>query len=265
MLSRAVDLSDATPETALDYAEYLLADGKLLPAERTLMASLERHPNDIRLLERLGNIYVLLEDWPQLEDIISTLEARNDVPGQELSKDLQMRQLASRNSTGDFGEFLESVAAEDPDNFDVQAALIRREFSEGNSEAALKRAQDLVERLPNMPEPQLILASILTARGDLETAGSLLHELQREFPQDARAYLLQYTNEIIKEDPIAAMAALDKGLEAVPGAPRLLWAKGGRLEAIGDYEGAIKAYELWLESDPDSLIAANNLASHSNP
>jgi len=261
MLSRAVEASGAAPGESLRYAEFLVGDDRLKVAEDVLLTSLRRQPGDARLLEALGNVYIRLADWPRLEAVIRALEQVDTDTSRTLANELTARQMAAQSRTSELNAFLEGLAAQDPENLGVQTALIRQELAAGNMDGVRQRVQDLVSQVPDRPEPRLILASIHAGEREFEEAEALLQTLEEEFPRDERVYLLGYSMEMLRDDSDAALAALDQGLEAIPGAPRLLWAKGGRLEALGDYEGAISVYETWYANDPGSLIAANNLAS----
>ncbi|SHL66244.1 Tetratricopeptide repeat-containing protein [Roseovarius marisflavi] len=261
MLSRAVDASRNAPEESLRYASHLISQGDLRTAETVLINALRLSPNHIAMLRGLGDIYVRDRDWPRLTQVIETLRREDGANAQRVANDLTARQLAAQDREDELMGFLDTLAGEGASGMGAAALIVRTHLAQGNLDAALQYAREILDANPGDPEARFLVASVQVAGGDIEAAETTFRDLATENPQDQRFWLALYNIHALQEDVATARQALLDGLEANPDNLRLNWALAGVLEREGDIQGAIDIYERLYAADSNNLIIANNLAS----
>ena len=261
MLSQAVELSGNAPTESLRYAEFLIADDRLKPAEGVLLDVLRIQPENVSLLGALGNIYVQLADWPRLEGVIDKLSGIDSERTRAIANELTARQLAAQNRADELTSFLEGLASSEQGGLGADIAVIRARLASGDTEAALQRTRSLLEENPGNAALRFIEAQIMAIGGDIEAARQQLATLVGENPENARLRLALYRLHLAEGDREQARTVLDEALAATPNDANLLWAKAGEMERAGDIEGAIAIYERLYEANSNSVVVANNLAS----
>ena len=261
MLSRAVDASRNAPEESLRYASHLISQGDLRTAETVLINALRLSPNHIAMLRGLGDIYVRDRDWPRLTQVIETLRREDGANAQRVANDLTARQLAAQDREEELMGFLDTLAGEGASGMGAAALIVRTHLAQGNLDAALQYAREILDANPGDPDARFLVASVQVVGGEIEAAETTFRDLATENPQDQRFWLALYNIHALQEDVATARQALLDGLEANPDNLRLNWALAGILEREGDIQGAIDIYERLYAADSNNLIIANNLAS----
>lgn len=261
MLSNAVDASGNAAEESVRYATYLISEGNLLPAESVLQDALRLQPDHVELLRLLGDVYVRMQDWPRLETVINALERSDTQRSKAIANDLTVRLLASRNRSEELESFLQGLAESDESGLNAESAIIRKRLAEGDAEGALSYVDQLLEEEPDNQALRYLRAGVLALTGEPGKAIGIYRDLLKQAPQTEQLWLTLYRLHTAMGNQKKAEAVLEEGLSALPDAPNLLWAKAGRLERMGKIENAITIYEKLYESNSNSLVVANNLAS----
>ena len=261
MLSRAVDASRNAPEESLRYAQHLISLDDLRTAENVLINALRLAPDNIGLLNGLGNIYMADQDWPRLTQVIESLKRQDDIRAKRVADELTARQLASQDREDELIGFLDNLANEGADGVGAAAMIVRSRLAQGDLDGAQAYAQNILEENPEDINARFLVASVQAVTGELTAAEAALRDLVAEAPQDQRIWLALYTLHAVQEEGDAARQALLDGIAATPDSLRLNWALAGILEKEGDIEGAIAIYERLYSADSNNLIIANNLAS----
>ncbi|MEM6423468.1 MAG: tetratricopeptide repeat protein, partial [Pseudomonadota bacterium] len=99
------------------------------------------------------------------------------------------------------------------------------------------------------------------SRGDTKQAIMLFEQILQDFPRNAEIYFIMYRIRMEQGRQDDADALIDAGIELTGGDVRLRMQRAAIAEREGDFDAAIEQYEAVFAAEPDSMIAANNLAS----
>lgn len=261
-LALSVEASGNSPEPSLRYARLLIQEERYLPAEDVLMPALRLAPQDLGLLEALGEIYLRLEDIPRATQVIDTLRRIDTEQSLRIANTLQTQLLNQQDGTEEALAFLEGLAdAEDADVND-KLTLLRARLQLNETDKALAIARELVAENPDTLGLKEALAVTLDASGQPEAARDTLREIVDTNPQAVSAWLrLAALSQRLGSTIEETDAIIDEGLEATNDNMQLLWARASLMERANDIDGAIEIYENLYKRNTSSLIFANNLAS----
>ncbi|SEW44226.1 Uncharacterized conserved protein HemY, contains two TPR repeats [Cognatiyoonia koreensis] len=260
-LALAVEASGNAPEPTNRYARVLISEERYLPAEDILLPALRIAPNNIDLLRTAGELYLAMEDYGRIAQVIDTLRRLDTDPATNLANQLEAERLNRQSGIEEAVAFLQDLASGSDGDLSARILLLQAQLSGGETEAALALAEEIVSEDPEAPGLQLLLASTMAATGDLEGAIEIYETVSTEFPDNPNLRIDIARLQARNGDPDAADATLNAALEQFPDDVRLLWFKASTLETEGDIEGAIAIYEKMYEERSDTTIVANNLAS----
>ena len=261
MLSLAVEASNRAPEETLRYAAFLFDDQKFPAAEEALINALRLAPNNPAILSALGSVYIEMDDWPRIEQVIAQLRALGSPDAGATANELTARLLQAQKRGNELVGFLEGLVTDGQAGLEAEAAIIRSHLADNNVEAALKQAQGLLDRDPENPSLKFIYGSVLAVVGDTEQAGTIFRGLVTQDPKLEPVWQALYGIEIDRGDIPASAAVVTEGLAALPQSVPLRWMQASAFQAMGDIAGAIAVYEQLYTENSDSTVFANNLAS----
>ncbi|NRB36562.1 MAG: tetratricopeptide repeat protein [Rhodobacteraceae bacterium] len=261
MLALAVDASNSAPAETLRYAQFLVQDAKLLPAEDILIDALRLDSANPQLLAALGNLYLRMEDWPRNQQVIDRLRRIGTEETIAMADDMTARQLAGRNQAEQLESFLSGLAESEEGGLQAAAAIIRLRLAQGDIEGASAYADELLTQEPNNPTLLFIKAGTLIADGRQEEAIGILDSIVDTNPQAEQVWVALYQLHLQLGDRAAADDVLTQARAALPNSGNLRWIAASEAERVGDIDGAIAIYEELYAANSNSLIIANNLAS----
>ena len=261
MLSLAVERSNNAPAESLRYSQVLLAEGNFRAAEDVLINSLRLNADNVGLLAALGQLYVGEDDWPRATQVVSTLRRLGTEEAVSSADALQVAVFAGQDRTDETIEFLEGLAEGDEQAIGARIAIARAHLVSGNNEAAISSIETSIEESPDSLTLQFAAGAIYAATGDFGSAEAKYRGILDVQPNAERVWIELMRVLITQGQRDEALSALSEGLEAMPGAPNLLWARASVLEQDGDYEGAIEVYEQLYAENTGAVVVANNLAS----
>lgn len=262
MLARAVDASGRAPDETLRYAQFLAGENKLLPAESILIDALRLSPGEPRLLSMLGRIYLALQDWPRAEAVAAELEGSSNPRDRAIGAGLRAEVLSGQRQTDEAIGYLQALVQSGDDSIATRIAIIRAHLAENQTDRALAYADQLVAEAPGRPEYRYIRASLQALVGQNDKAEATFRELVAEDAGRLPVWLSLIS--LVGSDPARqdeAERLIDTALKTHPDSGELKWAKAGRLEKRGDFDGAIAIYEDLYRANSGNPIVANNLAS----
>ena len=259
-LAQAAQASNNAPEETIRFANLLIEEEEFLPAEDALIASLRLNPQNVNLLGVLGRVYVAMEDKPRTQQVIDTLRSINSETATSIANALEADILNKSAGTEEAIAFLEQLAEEEGD-LRSKMFLLRGRIATGDIDGARGLLRTMREEQPNSLALKSVGASIDALAGDFDQAETGFREILEENPQIARNWLELSRLLTFQGKVEEAGQAIADGLAANPGEPSLLWAQASILELNGDIDGAIGIYETLYESQSNSLVIANNLAS----
>ena len=262
-LSLAFEASNAAPDTTLRYADDLARDELYLAAEDALITALRLQPSNLELLDRLGQIYIAMEDWARAEQVEDTARRQGTADGDALANGIRLALLNARGQSADALAFLEDLV--DGDNAQTglaaQLAVVGRLLTDGDSEGAVRYLTEALAAEPDNVALLMARGAAERAGGDIAAAIATYATITQNEPGFERAWIELIRSEAATGDAEAARATLERALAELPDGVNLLWAQASFLEQAGDFDGAIAIYESLYAELPDSPVVANNLAS----
>lgn len=261
-LSLAVEATNNGPEESLTYARALVDQDKALLAETVLIDSLRIAPGNVNVLSLLGQIYLRLEDTGRTRQVIETLRNIENELAQTNAEALNIELVAREQGSDEALGLLETMASRSGDaGAQAKLGVIRARIANGDTEGALRYAQELVNQSPDDARFRYALALTNASLRNYEVAETQFAELVADEPAAVGAWLQLVRLQTNRGDAAAAEAALDDALSSNPSSPDLLWAKASLLQNQGNIDGAIEIFEQLYDSNSNSMIVANNLAS----
>jgi Flp pilus assembly protein TadD len=209
----------------------------------------------------LGRIYIETNDWARAEQTEASLRAIGDPESARTADGLRIERLNAQERGEEALRFLEKLAETDDGSYGAKVAIARSQMENGNFVEAEAFIERQLAEVPGQPVMRMLLAALYAQTNRAEEAEALFRELVAEDPSREIVWRTLHEMKLRVGDEAGASAVLDEALQAIPGAPDLLWAKAGEYERANDFEGAIGIYEDLYERLPNSPIIANNLAS----
>ena len=142
-LARAVEASDFRAAESLRYAGYLVADGRLGPAEDTLLDALRRAPQNLDLLSLLGRVHLEREDYGRVRQLAGTIRETGVTGSAELANGLELAALQAEGRTEEMVGALSELATDGSEDIRPKLALIQTHLASGDTDAA----SDVVDQL----------------------------------------------------------------------------------------------------------------------
>lgn len=262
LLALAATTSDfAGPET-IAHANFLIQDENYLVAEEALLNALRRNPANTDVLVKLGETYVLLEDWARARQVASSLRDRNDDRLDAVADNIELQVISAQQGAEEAMQFLSDLANSDSSvSISANSALVSAMAQDGDFEGAQELVASLIEQNPNVLQFRVLEAAVFSAAGRLDEAEAKYEEILEDVPAATPVWMQLLRLQARDGRPQDAEATLDRALEVLPEAPDLLWAKASLLERNGDRQGALDVYEALYEVNTNSPVVANNLAS----
>jgi tetratricopeptide (TPR) repeat protein len=170
--------------------------------------------------------------------------------------------LTGQGRTDEAVALLERMGATAPGGAGSMASTIVQVYTQtGQRAAAHAFLDDILARDPQNAEALRLRGALLQLDGEDEEAARALRAAIAADPADPAAYLALAALHQAAGRADEAAAATAEGLAAAPDDPLLLLSHADQLNRHGDHAGALAAYEKLYELRPDSVVAANNLAS----
>nr|MDJ0860543.1 tetratricopeptide repeat protein [Dinoroseobacter sp.] len=261
LLSLAAETSGFAPEESIRYARALIAVEEYATAETTLIYSLRARPDTPSVLAVLAEVYLLTKDWPRAEQVEETLRRLDTRETLEIADSLRIELLRQRQGTEEALSFLEDQLETGRGDNRALSALIGGYIQSGDLDSARNTLNAAFAENPGDPQLKLLESSLLLADGDLDGAEEIYRALLADYPNNEQLWIGLMRVVAAQQDPQEVARVLDQGLEQLPDAPNLLWAKASQLERALDIDGAIEVYEKLYDLGSNSVVAANNLAS----
>jgi cellulose synthase operon protein C len=261
MLSLAVEASNNAPETSLRYAAFLIEAENYAVAEPVLIDALRLSPDSVPILVELGRVYLGLEDWARLEQVEATLRRLDTEETTAAASSLRVARLQAQEREDEALAVLETLMRDQGTSAGAELEIVRTHLRNGDLAAAENFVERKLAEDPQDPLMRFLKASIYASSDRAAEAEEIYAALLAENPDQETVWRTLYALQSREGRFEEARATLERGLEALPGAPNLQWALAGEYEREGDIDAAIAIYEDLYARNSDSIIVANNLAS----
>lgn len=258
-MAQAATVSNYEPQATLRYIKALMADGKEDVVETILRDALTKREDNRDFLLTFAQLRLAKEDWREVQRIADRLRVLN--PEDPAADRLVAASLVGQKMFSQSIDVLsEAVASSDGADIGAMMSLVRTYVAAGQVEEAESYLAAQIEENPSNPAALVLFGSLQAARGKLDEAEASFLRAIEEAPEYGVAYASLASIYQAKGDEDEAKRQLEAGLEA-SGNDNLRLALAMRLEAEGDVDGAIAAYDAIYKRRSDSAIVANNLAS----
>ncbi|SEA63772.1 tetratricopeptide repeat protein [Rubrimonas cliftonensis] len=256
-LASAAIASGYQPEIAIAYARLLSRRERLEAAEAVLAETYRQHPRDARVLLAIAEVRLRRQDWDGAEEVAAAFEA---LGGEEAASRLRAASLTGQGRFDESVSVLERLTAGD-DAGDALTALVRNYVRLGDMENARRVVDETIARDPGQLRARVLRAELEVMGRDFNVAEATLREAVAMSPEASLGHVSLVRLLLMRGDEAAAETAAREAVAqaASPAEARLILAQ--LLERRGDFDGAIEQYEALYESQPDSFVVANNLAS----
>lgn len=244
-------------EASRELAALLATQGDPDAAEEVLRARLDVDPEDAQAKAALVQTLLAQQDIEAAE-----VEARSlvDVNADNALAQFQLgRVLQAKGSVDEAVQAYKLTLEEDPNAMAALQGLVGLLVQNGRSAEALDYIQSYLQQNPGQPVARLLLGGLYARMGERDKAREVYESLIAEQPKAAQPYVaLASLEEPGSEEQ---RAIYRRGYEANPQDPSLALLLTTSLEKAGRYDEAMQIYEKLIESNPDNLIAVNNLAA----
>jgi cellulose synthase operon protein C len=260
-LARAVEASNFGIAESLRYARFQIGEGRLGPAESTMLDALRRAPQNVELLLTLGQIHLQRQDWTRARQVVGLLRDLADPAAREAAAGLELAALQGEGRTPEAIGLLEGLASESADDLRIRLALVQTHLAAGDVEAAQAQVDAVLAEDPESLAGRMMQAALHVLGGEIDAAEELYRGVIAERPELREPYQILFAlmNGLGREDE--ARALLAAGIEATERDAELVNIEAGLLYAEGKHEEAIARYEELYARDTSNVVIANNLAS----
>lgn len=260
-LARAVEASNYGVAESLRLGRFLLADGRVGPAEETVLDALRRSPDSLDLLVLLGQIHLQRRDFARVRQDAGTIRALGTPAAAQVADGLELSALQAEGRTDEMVTTLQGVAEASEDDVRPKLALIQAEIATGDVDAARALVDEILAQDPASVPGRLAQAAIQVLAGQVDQAVASYRALVGDAPQLPAPHqgLVALLSSQGRDDEAAA--ALAAGLEATQRDSSLLLLDAQQRLAAEDFEGAIASFQEIYDRDTSNVVIANNLAS----
>ncbi len=262
-LQAAAQANPTDVAVRMDLAQLLLQSGRAQQARPILEQVLVQAPTNVAAAEALFKLQMSLSDTAGARVTAQNIkQARPDLP---LGDHLQGVLEESQQKLDAAIEAYERALQIQPAAAEPLAALVRIDLARKRPEQATARLDKILAELPEHTVAHNLKGELLTSRGETAAALESFDASIRIAPQwwipyrgRALARLGDQRNPEAKrmED---AIQSLEQGL-SVTGAASIGTELAALYERAERPEDAIRVYEQMVSSEPNGLVAANNLA-----
>lgn len=258
-LAAATRVSDYDPRIALTYANALNGRGDSNAALTVLRETDRRHAQNETVLAALGQQFIRLEDW---DNARKTADALSALQGDDTtSRRVEAASLAAAGQLSEsIGLLRELVDGSDNAGAAV-AQLVSTLARAGELDQAEAVVADVLAREPGNNSAALMKAELRLARNDEPGARAALQSILDTDPGSPVGYAALARLDMATGNHAAAEAVLTRGIDAAENDDSLRMMMAELLERRGDIDGALGHYETLYESQPGSVVVANNYAA----
>jgi tetratricopeptide (TPR) repeat protein len=247
------------PPFAMPYAEHLMATGRARQVEGVLKELLRGTPGHVPALRLLAQSYLRTGDLAAAQAVAD--QAARQEGGAVMSNQIEGAiHIARREFDGGIASYRRAYELA-PAESQSMTALVRSYVVANKQREALSFLQSVVRASPQNVTARILQGHLLAQTGNMAAAREALEQAVALNPANPDAYQALVGAHVSGKNFGEAMAAVDRGLKAVPNDFGLRLTRAGLLELQGHPEEAIAAYEALLKERPNAGVIANNLAS----
>jgi tetratricopeptide (TPR) repeat protein len=257
--SDAVKSAEWAPGVSLQYVSYLRNKGDLPQAEQVLVETISHNPRNVQLLATLAQLRLARKNWAGALAVADAVRANGD--NAAVADQIKAAALAGQNNLDPNIAALEAAHASAPDAVQPVVSLVAAYTRANTPDKAEGLLRDMLKKNPSNAPLLVMLGQTQATAGKVAEAQSSFKDAIAQSPKDEGAYTALSNFYLAQKNFAEAGNILQAGLKERPDSMNLRLAWAGLLISKGDTDGAIAAYEAILKDQPNSPLAANNLAS----
>ncbi|MEL7137511.1 MAG: tetratricopeptide repeat protein [Pseudomonadota bacterium] len=250
--------SDYAPDVAQEYVQFLLRRGRIDGAEAVLSEAVRRSPTNRTLLTALAQLRLRQQDWVGAETVANQL--RELEGGGTVAEQVLAASLSGQEKYEESGDILRSLVTDSETRDQAMAGLVNTLIADGRAEEARTFLNDVLVENPGNVQARLLQASVELREGNGDLAKEMVERVNADFPNQPAPYLFLAQSELRDGNIDRAYEIASAGVDET-GALNLRLIIAGIDEKRGNVDGAIAQYDAIFTARPDSMVAANNLAS----
>ncbi len=253
----AARASGYEPDITMEYISYLRLRQRNDAILTVLNEAVARHPSDETILTELAAAQLRAGDWVGAEETSARLASVDE----ETSKRVRAASLTGRERFDESLAVLGELSEEGEGADSTLASIVQVYARAGRIEEARTFLNDVLAENPENARALLLRGFLAASENDLASAEADYRSAAAADPSDPAAPLTLARLLLSKGEEAEAMAAAEEAIPAVSYAGALRLFLGGVHEGARRFDDAIAQYRAMFEEQPNSLIAANNLAS----
>jgi cellulose synthase operon protein C len=243
----------------LRYVDYLQRKGDLDHAEDILAEVIKRNPQNTQLWSLLAEIRLKRRNWSGALAVADAIGRQGDDQG--VADQIRGSAFAGQNKVDQGIAALERAHAARPEAVQPVVALAGLYIQQGKPAKADALLLNMTKSFPDNAQIQVLAGQAKLAENKTDEALQNFKAAIAKQPKDASGYNALYDLYVSQKNYDAAAAVVQSGLKERPGDIGFRLTAANLQVVKGDLEAAITQYQAILKDQPNSLLAANNLAS----
>ena len=257
-MRRALEANPKDPDLRLDLAQLLAQMGKPEQAKPILAELVKNQPNDIPALETLFRVSASTKDFDAAKSAAENLVAVQPKRAVGYFYEGLLAEEAKR--TGDAIRLYGQAADLEPDALDPLRAQIRLLVTSNRVPEALKRLDEIAARSPKNALGPELKGELYWEQKNTDAAQAAFRAAISRAPRWWVPYKGLAAAQLSAKEPDQALATLRGAEPSVDDPEKLELEIAAYLENAGKPEQAMREYEVVVRRNPQSELAANNLA-----
>jgi tetratricopeptide (TPR) repeat protein len=256
---RILRLDQYTPQRVLQAAHFLLRYGKVDQTQRILDEARERAAADRDVLALQGQLRLARQDWHGVSQVADALRSLGDADSKDTADSILATALGGMGRYQDGIDLLEARLEAGHKN--VLDDLVRAYVRAGRAADAEALLTSVISTDPGATKARILLGTLYASTARAELAERTLRNAVASADDDTATYTALAKFYLGAKRLEEAERTARDGLAVDEGESALQLLLALALEGSGRYNEAITIYEKMFAADPQSTMAANNLAS----
>ena len=257
-MRRALEVNPKDPGTRLDLADLLTSMGKSAQAKPVVDDLVKQDPRNAQALDLQTRVDIANKDFA---DAKTAAEAILAVQPNDAAANFYLGVVAeAQKRPEDALRFYSAALAIRPDAEQPLAGMAQVLVSQNRIPEAIKRLSDVESRFPELPYACNLRGEILASNRHFDDAKLAFSTAIQRAPKWRDGYQNLTLAQMEDKDWTSAAATLQKAIQNVDRADGFRLELAAIFEKQGKTDDAMQVYETALQKDPNSEVAANNLA-----
>lgn len=256
---KAFESSKLSSQFGVPYTQFLMRRKQPDRAEKVLETILSTHPNDATAIRALAQFKIARGDYAGAQALADRV--KNISTQSTLMDEILGAISANKNDLEGTIKAYKHAYEKSPNDIKPINAIVSTYVQAGKTPEAIAFAETATKTSPNNPEIKMVLGQLYASSGKTDKAIQTFGDVIRLNPKIVPAYQRLAIEQVNAKLKIEAGKTIEQGLKIAPNDFGLRITQASTFEATGQFDYAIKVYEILIADRPDSDIVANNLAS----